>query len=112
MKTKTYVFDIDGTLCTNTEGDYLKAEPLYDRIKVVNILAKRNKIVLFTARGMGRHQNDANKAIEQFYELTKKQLEDWGVQYHQLFLGKPAGDYYIDDKGIKDAEFFDNEICP
>tara|TARA_R100000664_G_scaffold22411_1_gene31887 strand:- start:497 stop:835 length:339 start_codon:yes stop_codon:yes gene_type:complete len=112
MKTKTYVFDIDGTLCTNTEGDYLKAEPLYDRIKVVNILAKKNKIVLFTARGMGRHQNDANKAIEQFYELTKKQLEDWGVQYHQLFLGKPAGDYYIDDKGIKDAEFFDNEICP
>ena len=112
MKTKTYVFDIDGTLCTNTEGDYLKAEPLYDRIKVVNILAKRNKIVLFTARGMGRHQNDAKKAIEQFYDLTKKQLEDWGVQYHQLFLGKPAGDYYIDDKGIKDAEFFDNEVCP
>ena len=60
---------------------------------------------------MGRHQNDAQKAIEEFYDLTKKQLEDWGVEYHQLFLGKPSGDYYIDDKGIKDEDFFDNELC-
>jgi len=108
----TYVFDIDGTLCTNTDGDYLKAQPLYDRIELVNVLAKRNKIVLYTARGMGRHKNNAQKAIEEFYELTKKQLEDWGVQYDQLFLGKPAGDYYIDDKGIKDDAFFENELCP
>ena len=108
----TYVFDIDGTLCTNTDGDYLKAEPLYDRIELVNVLAKRNKIVLYTARGMGRHKNNAQKAIEEFYELTKKQLEDWSVQYDQLFLGKPAGDYYIDDKGIKDDAFFENELCP
>ena len=108
----TYVFDIDGTLCTNSGGDYLNAQPFHDRIKIVNILAQNNKIVLHTARGMGRHQNDAQKAIEEFYDLTKKQLEDWGVEYHQLFLGKPSGDYYIDDKGIKDEDFFDNELRP
>ena len=108
----TYVFDIDGTLCTNTDGDYLKAQPLYDRIELVNILAKNNKIVLHTARGMGRHENNAQKAIEEFYELTKQQLADWGVKYDQLFLGKPAGDYYIDDKGVRDEEFFNNELCP
>ena len=108
----TYVFDIDGTLCTNTNGDYLKAEPIYDRIELVNILAKTNKIVLYTARGMGRHNNDAQKAIAEFYDLTKKQLEAWGVQYDEVFLGKPAGDYYIDDKGIRDAEFFNYELCP
>ncbi len=108
----TYVFDIDGTLCTNTNGDYLKAQPLYDRIEVVNNLAKNNNIVLYTARGMGRHKNNAQKANEEFYDLTKKQLQEWGVQYDHLFLGKPAGDYYIDDKGIKDAEFFDNELRP
>ena len=108
----TYVFDIDGTLCTNSGGDYLNAQPFHDRIKIVNILAQNNKIVLHTARGMGRHRNDAQKAIEEFYDLTKKQLEDWGVDYHQLFLGKPSGDYYIDDKGIKDEDFFDNELRP
>jgi len=25
-----------------------------------------------------------------------------------LFLGKPSGDIYVDDKGIKDEEFFSN----
>ena len=38
--------------------------------------------------------------------LTEEQLERWGVKYHQLFLGKPSGDIYIDDKGIKDEDFF------
>ena len=49
---------------------------------------------------------------DSLYDLTKKQLEDWGVEYHQLFLGKPSGDYYIDDKGIRDEDFFDNELRP
>jgi len=31
----------------------------------------------------------------------------WGCKYHQLFLGKPSGDFYIDDKGINDTDFFD-----
>ena len=43
---------------------------------------------------------------------TKQQLEKWGVKYHKLFLGKPSGDIYIDDKGIKDEDFFGNEFCP
>ena len=32
----TYVFDIDGTICTNTNGDYLTAKPLQDRIDIIN----------------------------------------------------------------------------
>jgi len=38
--------------------------------------------------------------------MTVKQLNDWGVKYHQLFLGKPAGDIYIDDKGMRDVDYF------
>ena len=30
-----------------------------------------------------------------------------GAKHHQLFLGKPSGDYYIDDKGVNDEDFFD-----
>ena len=41
-----------------------------------------------------------------FKELTSNQLDEWGVNYHRLFMGKPAGDLYIDDKAIKDEEFF------
>ena len=33
-----YVFDIDGTICTKTDGDYSKAKPMQERIDVVNKL--------------------------------------------------------------------------
>ena len=61
---------------------------------------------------MGRFENDAKTATDKFYDLTKEQLDNWGVKYNQLFLGKPSGDIYIDDKGMKDENFFGNEFCP
>ena len=32
--------------------------------------------------------------------MTKKQLNEWGAFYHELILGKPQGDIYVDDKGF------------
>ena len=104
---KTYVFDIDGTICSLTKGDYNFAVPLSERIEKINKLYNEgNTIIYQTARGMGRHKNNTDLAISEFYEFTKRQLAGWGVKYHQLFLGKPAGDIYIDDKGVKDEDFF------
>ena len=103
----TYVFDIDGTICTATDGKYETAQPLEDRIEVINKLYDAGNTIIFqTARGMGRSGNNAGYANRAFYELTRQQLIDWGVKFHDLFLGKPAGDFYIDDKGIKDENFF------
>ena len=102
-----YVFDIDGTICTSLNSEYEKATPLRSRIKKVNDLYDKGHSIIFqTARGMGRSGNSQAYAHKAFYEFTKKQLDSWGVKYHSLFLGKPAADYYIDDKGIKDGDFF------
>lgn len=108
-----YVFDIDGTICDkNNNDDYDKCFPYLGRIKLINKLYDEGNVIVFhTARGMGRHNNNAQLAIQEFYALTEAQLEDWGAKYHQLILGKPSGDIYIDDKGIKDGDFFANEIC-
>ena len=57
---------------------------------------------------MGRSNNCTVTAIAEFRDLTKKQLKEWGVKYHDLFLGKPSGDIYIDDKGVDDESFFAN----
>jgi|TARA_Y100001963_G_scaffold108108_1_gene149468 hypothetical protein len=103
----TYVFDIDGTICSKTDGDYSKAKPLHDRIKKINNLYDDGHTIVFlTARGMGRHKNNFLHAQRDFFDLTYSQLERWGAKYHQLFLGKPSGDFYIDDKGISDEDFF------
>jgi hypothetical protein len=104
----TYVFDVDGTVCsTVNDGDYSQAKPYKHRIDVINDLYEQgNKIIFHTARGMGRHNNNANLANASFYKFTYKQLVDWGVKFNKLYLGKPSGDIYIDDKGVKDEDFF------
>jgi|TARA_E500000305_G_C3831666_1_gene147626 hypothetical protein len=105
----TYVFDIDGTLCTVTPSEYECADPIQHRIEQVNRLYDEgHTIVCYTARGMGRYNNNALLATQEFYELTASQLKTWGVKYHHLVLGKPSGDIYVDDKGIKDEDFFAN----
>ena len=94
-----YCFDLDGTLCTITHGDYEIARPLNDRIRHVNKLFEQgHTIIIFTARG-------ATSNIS-WLALTEKQLQAWGVQYHELIMGKPGADIYVDDKGIHPDHFF------
>ncbi len=95
----TYCFDLDGTLCSTSESDYSNATPRLERIVKVNELASNgHKVIIFTARG-------GSSGLD-WTELTKKQLREWGVIHHALILGKPAADYYIDDKAVKDEDFF------
>ena len=110
---KRYCIDIDGTICTPTVGrDYHKAEPWKDRIKVLNKLYDEgNYIIYFTARAMGRFSDQPHavasvNAKEVLFELTKQQLEEWGDKYNELIMGKPNSDFFIDDKGEKDEDFF------
>jgi len=104
---KTYVFDIDNTLCYTINSEYINSKPNKERIKRVNDLYDSgHTILLQTARGMGRTGNSQGEAIKAFYDFTKQQVDEWGIKHHGLFLGKPAGDIYIDDKGCKDEEFF------
>ena len=100
---KTFVFDIDGTICTNTDGLYEEAVPHQKRINYINELYDKGyKIVMFTARG-----STTNK---EWYEFTKKQLNNWGLKFHELILKKPYGNLYIDDKGIRDSDFFNEKV--
>ncbi len=88
-----YCFDVDGTLCTNTDGKYDAAEPYLDVIEQVNTLyAAGHQIILFTARG-------STTGID-WRQLTEEQLRMWTVNYHQLIFGKPHADIYIDDKAM------------
>lgn len=96
---KKYCFDLDGTLCTNTEGDYEVALPFGTRISCVNRLFEEgNEITIFTARG-------SETGID-WYEFTETQLTSWGVKYNRLILGKPFAHQYIDDRAISDTDFF------
>lgn len=96
---KTYCFDLDNTLCKTDGVDYEKSTPIHSRIRLVNELFDAgNTIYVHTARGFITQRN-----LEDF---TMEQLRHWGLKYHKLFMGKPAADFYIDDKAVVDSHFF------
>ncbi len=91
--------DIDNTICSSNGLDYDSAEPLRDRIsKINNLFDEGNTIVYWTARGTMTGKN--------WYVLTKSQLDLWGAKHHELRMGKPAYDLFIDDKNVSSESFF------
>ena len=90
---KNIFIDLDNTLCITNESDYEKSKPIEERIRYVNNLKEEgNMITVWTARG--------SKSGIDHRELTLKQLEEWGVKYDTLLMGKPSYDVYIDDKSF------------
>lgn len=98
---KTFVFDIDGVIATLVSGNnYAAASPIVDMIARINRLhAAGNRIVLFTARGSAT-------GID-WTEVTRRQMAAWGVRHDALLFGKPAADYYVDDRMLSLAALAD-----
>ena len=93
-KRKTFCFDIDGVIATIVPGNqYDLAEPQPENIRAINNLYEQgHRIIFCTARG-------SVTGID-WSEVTRNQLNTWGIKYHELVFGKPAADYYIDDKSL------------
>ena len=84
--------DIDETICnTRRDRDYSKSTPIDEHIQKINRLYDEgHHIVYWTARGSG-------SGID-WKDLTEKQLSAWGVNHHELRMGKPSYDLLICDK--------------
>ena len=91
--------DIDETICTHKNEDPSVPRDYADAMPIAENIAKANEmydtgatIVYWTARG-------TVTGID-WTEVTKKQLKDWGCRYHEVKLGKPYYDIFIDDKAM------------
>jgi rfaE bifunctional protein nucleotidyltransferase chain/domain len=88
-----YAFDIDNTLVKTNGSDYENSVPIQHRIDRVNrLFDEGHTIYLFTARGMSSGMD--------LYEFTVNQMREFGVKHHQLIMGKPNVDVFVDDKAI------------
>jgi len=85
------IIDMDGTICTE-EKTYSRslAKPKNGAIESINELYDNgHTIIIYSSRTWME------------YEITFEWLKKYGVKYHQLVMGKPIGDYWIDDRAIK-----------
>lgn len=98
-------FDLDDVLCYRTSdtggrvGKYKNCKPINNMIELANQCYDRgDRVIIYTARGMTGFTGNVHEIYSNLYELTKEQLVEWGVKYHQLIMGKAHYDLLIDDK--------------
>ncbi len=85
------VIDVDGTICTE-EKTYSRsmAKVIKDAVESVNNLYDDgHTIILYSARSW------------QEYEMTEDWLKRHNFRYHQLVMGKPIGEVWIDDRAVR-----------
>lgn len=89
----TIYIDIDGTIAHTKGTDYEGAAPIWEAIARANALYDEgHTIVYWTARGA--------KSGKSWWDITKEQLLNWGVKYHELRLDKPFFDLMVDDRAL------------
>jgi len=103
---KTYIFDIDKTICDCKEENHFNYYienliPDKDMIRKINKLYDLGHPIIFiTGRG-------AITGID-WREETEKQLKIWNIKYHELrFIKKPLDYLYVDDKACSPKEFME-----
>lgn len=96
---KTYIVDIDNTICISNNSDYANSKPIFERIAKINKLYDEgHTIIYWTARG-------GNSGID-WTDKTHSQLAAWGCKYNEIRMNKPVYDLWIDDKAINSEEYF------
>jgi hypothetical protein len=95
------IIDLDGTLCTEERMfSRALAKPLPGSVEQINRLYEQgHTIIIYTARTWME------------FEMTTAWLSGNGVKYHQLMMGKPIGDLWIDDRAVRFCNNWDEIIA-
>ncbi len=96
---KILCFDVDGVICKTKKSNYKNSIPIKKNINIINKLYDKNfYIKIFTARYMGRFKENKTKVNKKLNETKIFLNEKCKLKYHQLIMGKPEYDLFIDDK--------------
>jgi len=97
----TFLFDVDGTICTTHGTDYTNAIPNVGMLDVIRELhAAGHTIYFFTARGFMEGPTRAQTMLK----MTRKQLTTWGVPFDGVYA-KPAAGLIVDNEAVNVADF-------
>lgn len=94
---KTIMIDLDGTICTEERTfERPLAEPIAGaREALEKLRAAGHTIIVYTARGWAE------------FRVAKQWLDDHGMVYDGLHMGKPIADVWIDDRALRFTSWAD-----
>jgi capsule biosynthesis phosphatase len=96
--------DLDGTICPLKEPhqSYADLEPLPGAVaRLAEFRAVGHHIVIITARNMATCESNVGQVLKNIGKLTFDWLEQWNIEYDEIYFGKPNAEVYIDDRAIR-----------
>jgi capsule biosynthesis phosphatase len=98
------VVDLDGTICTlkQEHQTYAQVSVKPGAIELLKKLREEGHyIIIQTARNMATCDSNVGKVMKNVGMITLEWLEKNGVEYDEIFFGKPNANLYIDDRAFR-----------
>jgi len=108
---KVLCVDVDDTICFTQNRDYERSvpnTPMIEKLREARGLGYT--IILHTARGQGRSNNNVASVADQVFDEIESFCKRFDVPYDDIVLYKPLAILYIDDKAIRPDEFLRMEL--
>jgi capsule biosynthesis phosphatase len=98
------VIDLDGTICTlkQKHETYAEVQLKLGAVEFIKKLrAEGHYIIIQTARNMATCESNIGKVMKNIGKVTLEWLEKNGVEYDEIYFGKPNANLYIDDRAFR-----------
>ena len=96
--------DLDGVICPvkTPEESYGSLEPLPGAVERIRELRREGHyIIITTARNMATCESNLGRVLRNVGQITLEWLERYGVEYDEIYFGKPNAEVYIDDRALR-----------
>lgn len=108
---KRLIFDLDGTLCITTNGDYANAMPIWPVVeKLKQLRGQGFEVVISTSRNMRTYAGNTGKISANTLPVIIDWLHQHDIPFDEIYIGKPwcgTEGFYIDDRAIRPNELVD-----
>jgi capsule biosynthesis phosphatase len=106
---KRLIVDLDDTISTTENGDYLNSKPVFGLIeKLKEYKTNGFEIIIQSSRNMRTYESNIGKINIHTLPNIIDWLKKHEVPFDELYIGKPwcgFEGFYIDDKSIRPSEF-------
>ena len=104
--------DVDGTVCKTRQltQSYSEVKPVEGAIEALKELRRLGHYIIFyTARHMKTCEGNVGQVVARQGNTLLSWLEKHGVEYDEIWFGKPYADVYLDDNVfVKELR----KLCP
>jgi capsule biosynthesis phosphatase len=100
--------DLDGTICpvkapSASYADLVPNPGAVERIR--ELRSAGYYVIILTARNMATCEGNLGRVMKNVGRITLNWLEQHGVEYDEIYFGKPNADLYIDDRAFRFSDW-------